>query len=372
MKKVYPRCIYRLINLIILFVIILASCLKQSKKEIKSEIFVFQNKSESINSSQIVVKVGFIPLETSKDNLIGNISKIVKYDEKYFVLDAKSAKKIFVFDQLGKFLYSIGKIGKGPGEYSRLMDFCIDTLYNNIYIIDWGQKIIKTDLHGNLILEKKAPKDCQYFTNILSMDGFVYTYTGHQAGNIKKFQIVQFDKNLLPIKWFLPYKLSFPGTRSFNNVLYNYKGNMFFVSVFDNAIYQKSGDSFKRRYSFNFGGKELSLEKLTAEQFVNNKTSAFLYNSCVEGDEIINLPIFDEGRPKYGFLNKKMNRFFLYNKINQDSIFLIPPISFSKGKFISTCNSNVFNMTFPFSDLRPKNTDNPIIVEYQISFIDEK
>jgi hypothetical protein len=46
------------------------------------------------------------------------------------------AKGVFVFDGEGNFLFQIGKLGQGPGEYTSISDFSIDTQQRLIYILD--------------------------------------------------------------------------------------------------------------------------------------------------------------------------------------------------------------------------------------------
>lgn len=331
-------------------------------------IQTFQNRLSILNTSQFVDSIHFIPLETTENNLIGTVTKIIKTDDKYYVLDNKMAKKIFVFDTKGKFLYSIGIYGKGPGEYSNLTDFTVDVKRNFVYLVDDRLKFIKMRLNGDFILEKKVPSDCKNYSDIIAYNGLIYASSGQQSGNEIKYNLIQFDEKLTPVNRFLSYEYSFPGTLSFNNRLYTFNGNINFVSAFENIIYCKSGDKFTERFKFDVDSKGLILKDLTSDKFVENKTGVYFFNSCVEGDDLIFLPIFYSGRPRFGFIQKKSNKYFMIDKINEDSFPLIPFITFYNGKYISTINSSSFKKRFPVSKIDPKITDNPIIIEYQISY----
>jgi hypothetical protein len=59
-------------------------------------------------------KCRFIKLETTDDCLIAAILKMEFDDEKIFIKDSND--KLFVFDNEGMYLQSIGKIGPGPDE----------------------------------------------------------------------------------------------------------------------------------------------------------------------------------------------------------------------------------------------------------------
>lgn len=98
---------------------------------------------------------------------IGIISKLKIFEDKLFVLDERYAKKIFVFDltNSGNFLFSIGKKGKGPGEFLNISDFAIDTREKRLIVTDdIQQKVTLFDLNGNLIdVEKLDFKPLKVF-----------------------------------------------------------------------------------------------------------------------------------------------------------------------------------------------------------------
>lgn len=66
-----------------------------------------------------------IPLETPDEALLGGINEI-KLDPSsghLLVGDFKITKRVFRFDQNGRYLHSYGRLGQGPGEYQGLMSF---------------------------------------------------------------------------------------------------------------------------------------------------------------------------------------------------------------------------------------------------------
>ena len=65
-----------------------------------------------------------LPLETTKDNLIGNINKVQIIDTCIYVLDKEQAT-IFVFNTEGKYLNKICRQGRAPEEYLGLSDFMV-------------------------------------------------------------------------------------------------------------------------------------------------------------------------------------------------------------------------------------------------------
>jgi hypothetical protein len=95
-----------------------------------------------------------IPLETTDESLIGHIERTFIVNDTLFVADYYKTKSVFAFDLQGRFLYKIHKVGQGPGEYQSINMVQIDE--NGISINDWlSWKLIKYDLHGKLLFEKR-------------------------------------------------------------------------------------------------------------------------------------------------------------------------------------------------------------------------
>ncbi len=89
-------------------------------------------------------------LETTIDeSLIGKIDKIIKRANSFFILS--DGKQINQFDENGKFITALKKLGNGPGEYTMITDFniCInDEDEIEIWLSDF-QKIRKYQyIHG--------------------------------------------------------------------------------------------------------------------------------------------------------------------------------------------------------------------------------
>jgi len=114
-----------------------ASGSAQTKKDdlIRIKIDAGQFKSSG-NVSDYLEVVKLIPLETTKECLIGDIDKVVQYRNNIYVFDSKTYKLLW-FDSSGKFLGQIGQRGKGPGEYIEVSDFEVDTIRGLIYLPDF-------------------------------------------------------------------------------------------------------------------------------------------------------------------------------------------------------------------------------------------
>lgn len=82
--------------------------------------------------SEILGNPKIIQLETTDDCLIGGRSnKVVKRDGFFFV---QSLNEVLMFDYSGKFKGKLSRVGNGPEEYSKILDFDIVPQSNEIWV----------------------------------------------------------------------------------------------------------------------------------------------------------------------------------------------------------------------------------------------
>ena len=139
--------------------------------------------SEILNDS-----IEIVPLETTEKCLISEITQIELYKDKIYMSDNGNAK-VFVYTTTGHFLYSIGRQGTGPGEYSYLGNFTfkedsilIQDLYRNKYIV--------YDLYGNSYRE--IPYNV-YHNEIVSFDNIGYLISNYGESSYGNFNLFKFD-----------------------------------------------------------------------------------------------------------------------------------------------------------------------------------
>lgn len=153
---------------IILLTSMLLSCTTSIKKE--------ENNVEEGNSVEKVIKplectqliksfdniidTAFtIPLEASKGSFIVDIGKILKTSDRKFII--LNTSNILLFDNKGKFLFEIGTMGKGPGEYMKIYDVCLSKNEKFIYALDCYNRVYKYSLEDGSFIEKIVPSWAQ-------------------------------------------------------------------------------------------------------------------------------------------------------------------------------------------------------------------
>jgi len=80
---------------------------------------------KNIFMSEMATKGELVELETVPDSYLKYLTDY--HVGKDFILIADGTiPKVSLYNRQGKFLYNIGSSGKGPGEYSRLVELCVN------------------------------------------------------------------------------------------------------------------------------------------------------------------------------------------------------------------------------------------------------
>jgi len=95
-------------------------------------------KCDKVLYSSFLDKPRTILLETTERCVVREITALDVYKHKIYILDGEM-NRLYVFDMNGKYLYNIGKLGKGHGEYLTISDFSIDRKNNVVYVWDESQ-----------------------------------------------------------------------------------------------------------------------------------------------------------------------------------------------------------------------------------------
>ena len=138
--------------IIIIVLVLVASCKNENNTNIRNDnietISFYKNYQEKLPYSSFVDTIELIPLETTEKSLIGEITRVVFDDNKYYVRSTNGMQnaKLYVFDDAGKYLKQIGEKGNGPGEYILFKDFSINS--NHDIIIADAQKFLVYDEDG--------------------------------------------------------------------------------------------------------------------------------------------------------------------------------------------------------------------------------
>jgi len=137
--------------LFILLIVLVSGCTAGEEIEIPEEIASIDNLSVFELPDNPPHQVTFEPeayFGDTDDVLIGNINSAVANDEGRVYLADPDQKTIHVFQPDGTFIKSIGKEGKGPGEFGNISSLQADE--KNLYAYDFSQRRINVFVLENL------------------------------------------------------------------------------------------------------------------------------------------------------------------------------------------------------------------------------
>lgn len=180
--------------------------------------------------TSLIKTVTFIPLETNKECMIGEVDKLLYKNNQFFIYDEHVTKSVFVFDDKGKYLYKVNRLGNGPGEYAEPMDMDLDD-QGNIHVWDNGSKKMIKYRNQGTAFEETASDD--RFLEFAFLDDKTIFNKTYESGKVKS-NIVIHDpldgskKAFLPVREFLdelsvPRRYNYSFFRSDNTILYYHR-----------------------------------------------------------------------------------------------------------------------------------------------------
>lgn len=130
--------------------------------------------SAPIMYSDLFDDIKFIELESTPNSLLGTISKVIYYNDTIYVMDKSVSKAVFLFNQDGKFINKIGNIGKGPGEYINISDFCLDKKDNRVMLINSSYKCIYSYFKDGTFEKEYSFSENLYGNSLVVSDDEIY------------------------------------------------------------------------------------------------------------------------------------------------------------------------------------------------------
>lgn len=196
MYRSYKFCILLLI--LVLFIIVSACSNEAQNKNKAKETFeteasdtfftinfakIIQQKRE-IPISEIAESVEYIPLENTKESILGNIMD-VQLTKDYIFVKHNGSRLLTQFDRNGKFIRHIGREGRGPKEYGLMRMFSLDEQNQFIYIhTNWTHKVMVYNFDGEFIKKIQFGFSGRGFLT-WSRDSLMVSFSEPQLGNEK-------------------------------------------------------------------------------------------------------------------------------------------------------------------------------------------
>lgn len=277
------------------------------------------------------------------NQIVSNIEKVVWQDNLIALQCGRPINKLYLKDMESGTTITLGRKGKGPGQYRSLTNFFMDTPNKKIWVLDGrqGKFFIYSMPDGHLIREI-TDKQLIFAQSFFVMGDIVAVYGGVSFFGNHQHRLIFFDTQTHEV-----VARYFPITPAENNYMYfieqdNFTTDSLFHYKFNNDFYRISrvdGQYLSKALSFSFGSATLPkeiLQKEYADVRVFNeycKTTAYAYgiaNVLSWPDKIFFTFHYKDSWPHLIY-DKSSGQQVLYNKVIND-LFGIPvktPASYS-------------------------------------------
>lgn len=310
----------------------------QKKEQTEAEVIDYNSFPEESMDERIVDRASIqyvllkIPLDDQK---IKNLDRIKIYDEKIYVSDGRS-KSLVVFDMQGNPLSSVGRNGRGPGEYLNLTDFDVDAK-GNIHIVDGNaDKLLIYDSDYRFVTEIKLPFEIDII-KCLPQEKYLIELSSWNEGKIADDQIVVCDKELNIESVEKKYEKDLIDDNYWlSSFSFTTVGNeLFFNRSIDDYVYVfLSEGKYQRRYHFDFGSLSVPRDyRKNIEPIVNELVNyQFLLNISAITERYVYGTVLDKGAVKDYIIDRNKN--IKYTRTRYESSDLI-------GDFISVSDKKI-------------------------------
>jgi hypothetical protein len=337
--------------LCLVIILTFSSCYQKDSHTLfdqKDPIHIYINTTikEDIKASDLFKKITYIPLKLPEKIVFGGIDKLVVTDSHYIVGDFYNSQKILVFDQAGKFLSQIFRLGEGPGEYLQLTDFSVIESEALISILS-PTKLLFFDFEGNFIHETKLSIKGVYKSQSLKDDTHLYYIPGNMAKSLVDERFNEFilflDEagEITPLVRTVEIYEHVPFFSERDNLKINYN-EIIFSFNFSDTIFLLNKEEIQAKFVLDFGK-----EKFPVRIFQEQNHDDILNNPELQEKYAIHFPNLHYEYPwlitKYRksnwvtvFFNRDLDKSFVfYTMINNlDNGLDYLNIKYLKGKKI--------------------------------------
>jgi len=138
-------------SIFFMFLFLGYSCKDNSKNLLKEYNININHVSDSL---QLAIKsYTILRLDNQPEAYFKFVTKFLITDQ-YLLFKNESNQSIIIYEKSGKYIYSISKKGRGPGEYLYISDFMFDEKTKEITICN-NDRLKKYSFNGDFISEQK-------------------------------------------------------------------------------------------------------------------------------------------------------------------------------------------------------------------------
>lgn len=296
---------YRKTIIILLLCTGFNACINNEQKngDIPSIYIKPDSKVIACSISEILSDVKVVNLETTVNCHIGGHSSLIFVDNKHII--CRSEKSIIIFDNQGNYLNKINAVGKGPGEYTTIVNVFFDPTKENVYIVDYD-KVNIYNIDGNYFKSITQPFSSGGIYRRRNGTFIVVHKQFYNKENRDMLSLLDTSVNI-----YHTFKSKNPDVCKnikqnlfFAGMPYEINGRLFYSEPFNDTIYEIVDTILTPHWSINMG-----------DSGFKTKDGINIFNSSKASDKIP--PIALRETEKYFFIEymyKHAKYFRLYDK----------------------------------------------------------
>ena len=308
---------------------------------INTKIIKVNKPIDIINASDIIEDVILIPLETTPESLITFYRKVFFYDNKIYVLDDIGSEALFIYDNNGSHIKTIGKKGGGPEEFFILHGMCIDKYNKNVILYDnKKRKMMYFDLEGNYIKNTNVNyRQTEQFAILPSNNMIAITSSNDGNFHLKdydRYRLLYSDTTGNIFKFGFEFNDNINLPRSWSKIFFN-DDEMLFYQQYSNSIYSITDTLIREKYRIDCSNfTPFDIELITSFQsddeyqdYLYSKTN--LASFMAENTNHLYFVVNDKKEDYKYFYDKRTGNFIGFKMMNYDT------------EFFNAFNSNIFS-----------------------------
>ena len=243
-------------SLFIISILAFTSCTNSSQKMAEDKeisIPIDITNALTLDYNDLVGETNFVALETTDESIIGNIEKVILYDNNIIIFDQKT-NKILLFSQDGSFKRQIGQKGGGPDEYTEFNEIFLDEPSGLIYAHERIKNIMFVyNLEGKIVY--KINPRFKFNSFCKTKDGF-WLYTCFENNNPNGYNLMLVDEKMQNmIGGYFPQHPNFINVEWMSRFRKNEAGEFFFTFPTSNCIYKLDAKTPETLCKIDFGNK---------------------------------------------------------------------------------------------------------------------
>lgn len=267
-----------------------------------------------VNLSHFASKITYLPLENSKDCLIGPGATFYVYDS---LIICCAHRQILIFNsKTGIFERSIGEFGKGPKGFVNSWNSYVKDGEIIIVALGWDYPFIEFSTNGDILTKFKLDRNSR---NIAWLSDSFYAIYYNKVANYDTLRIQIFDSENKKIITTYYDKRKFkdtPGrTTNFGAFFYHFKNKLYIKEYFNDTVFQVTHNKLIPTIEFISG-------KYSPPFFDKHKFDFVQYHniqSIFETDYLVFFQLIFKKRVYFCCFDKRTNRVMIPN--HQDSQF---------------------------------------------------